>query len=93
MHHDRQQLNAFGAKQAPPSRHCTAHWISCTSKLGPENRFEAFPLFAAAVVSAHLTVIPGATITMWSVAFVVLRVLYVGLYLFDKSSLRTLIWV
>ena len=57
-----------------------------------QNGFEAFPLFAASVIGAHATAVPSSTITMWSVAFVVLRILYIVLYVFDKATLRTLVW-
>jgi uncharacterized MAPEG superfamily protein len=57
-----------------------------------QNAFEAFPPFAAAVLIAHA----GGADPLWSarlaVAFVVLRLVYTGLYLADLSSLRSLTW-
>jgi len=56
------------------------------------NSFEAFPLFAAAVVVAHLTQAPQSRVDALAVAFVVARVLYLGFYLADLSALRSLAW-
>jgi uncharacterized MAPEG superfamily protein len=56
------------------------------------NSFEAFPLFAAAVLAALLTG-ADAERTMWlAIAFVVLRVAYGLVYLLDIAPLRSLVW-
>ena len=57
------------------------------------NSFEAFPFFAAAVVIAVLQHVPGATIDLYAVIFVVARLAFVALYLSDRPSLRSLAWV
>jgi len=57
------------------------------------NAFEAFPLFAAAVIIAHLAGAAQATIDGLAVAFVVLRVLYTLAYIYDRPTLRSLLWV
>jgi uncharacterized MAPEG superfamily protein len=56
------------------------------------NGFEAFPLFAAGVIVAHLTGGPQGRIDMLAVTFVVARLFYVALYVADKSTLRSLAW-
>ena len=57
------------------------------------NAWEAFPFFAAAVLSAQWMAVPQARIDGLAVAFVVLRVIYLGLYLADRANLRSLIWM
>ena len=56
------------------------------------NGFEAFPLFAAAVVIAHALNAPQPRVDMLAVTFVVARVLYLAFYLADQSVLRSLAW-
>ncbi len=56
------------------------------------NSFETFPAFAAGVIIAHLTNVPEQKIMLLSVLFVLLRVVYGLCYIFDKSSLRSLVW-
>ena len=56
------------------------------------NSFEAFPLFAAAVVIAHSLQAPQPRVDMLAIAFVVARVLYLAFYLVDQAALRSLAW-
>lgn len=56
------------------------------------NSFEAFPLFAAAVIVAHLTQAPQDRVDMLAMAFVAARVLYLIFYLADWAALRSLVW-
>jgi uncharacterized MAPEG superfamily protein len=56
------------------------------------NGFEAFPLFAAAVVIAHLRSTDLKTVATLSVAFVVARVLYTALYIANLAALRSIVW-
>jgi uncharacterized MAPEG superfamily protein len=56
------------------------------------NAFEAFPLFAAAVVIAHLAGAAQQRIDALAVAFVLLRVGYILAYLYDRPTLRSLLW-
>lgn len=58
------------------------------------NSFEALPLFIAAVLVAERA--PGgasAWVVPLAVAFVALRVVYIGLYLADLAALRTVVWI
>src|ERR1700722_13485968 len=56
------------------------------------NSFEAFPLFAAAVIIATYLHPPQQTINALAVGFVLVRVLYIGCYITNKATLRTLVW-
>ncbi|MEK6594080.1 MAG: MAPEG family protein [Pseudomonadota bacterium] len=57
------------------------------------NGFEAFPLFAAAVIIAHLAGAPQTWIDGLALAFVLLRAVYTVLYIYDKPTPRSLVWV
>ena len=79
-HHPRAQqarLTGFGA------RALAAH----------QNSFEAFPLFAAGVLVAHVTQTQGSLIDTLAVLFVVSRVLYLLLYWADMAWQRSVVWV
>lgn len=56
------------------------------------NSFEAFPLFAAAVIIAHLVRGPQALVDSLAILFIVLRLLYLACYLANQSLLRSLVW-
>ena len=79
-HHPRAQqarLTGFGA------RALAAH----------QNSFEAFPLFAAGVLVAHVTQSQGVLVDVAAVLFVIARVLYLLLYWIDLAWQRSLVWV
>jgi uncharacterized MAPEG superfamily protein len=56
------------------------------------NSFEAFPLFAAAVIVAQLTNAPQPRVDVLAMTCVVARVFYLAFYLADLSRLRSLAW-
>lgn len=56
------------------------------------NGFEAFPLFAIAVLVAQHTGAPQPRVDMLAIAFVVARVAYLAAYLADVAWLRSLVW-
>jgi uncharacterized MAPEG superfamily protein len=56
------------------------------------NSFEAFPLFAIAVLIAIYKHAPQATIDKTCLIIVGLRIIYGILYIADKASLRSLVW-
>ena len=56
------------------------------------NSFEAFPLFAAAVVIAHTANATQSRVDALAIVFVVARLLYLAFYLADQSTLRSLAW-
>jgi uncharacterized MAPEG superfamily protein len=57
------------------------------------NAFEAFPFFAAAVITAHMLSGPQSLVDILAVGFVAARVLFLGCYLADRSTLRSLVWL
>jgi uncharacterized MAPEG superfamily protein len=56
------------------------------------NSFEAFPLFAAAVIIAHLRAGPQPIYDQLAMAFVSARLAYIGLYVANLASLRSVAW-
>lgn len=62
-----------------------AYWVHL-------NGFEAFPLFAAAVIIAHLAKAPQQWLDGLALTFVLLRVVYTLFYIYDKPTLRSLAW-
>ena len=57
-----------------------------------ENSWEALPFFAAAVIVSHMLGVIGWLPNALAVAFIVLRVIYVWLYVTAKQSARSLVW-
>ncbi|MCU0925154.1 MAG: MAPEG family protein [Hydrogenophaga sp.] len=56
------------------------------------NSFEALPLFMAAVIVAHQVGANQMRLDLLAFLFVVLRVVYVMLYVADLATARSLIW-
>jgi uncharacterized MAPEG superfamily protein len=56
------------------------------------NSFEAFPFFAAAVLAAIVAHVDMQRVAMLSIAFVVARLVYGLVYLWDVATLRSLVW-
>ena len=56
------------------------------------NSFEAFPLFAAAVLAAMAAGADPARIDLLAIAFVVLRVVYFAVYMANLAAVRSLVW-
>ncbi len=56
------------------------------------NSFEAFPLFAAGVLMAHVSQTQGALVDGLAVLFVISRVLYLLCYWADWHWQRSLVW-
>jgi uncharacterized MAPEG superfamily protein len=63
-----------------------AHWVQ-------QNSFEAFPIFAAAVIIAHVVAGANATADTLAVSFIALRVLYGICYLANQATVRSLVWL
>lgn len=57
------------------------------------NSFEAFPLFAAGVLFALVTGVDKAVVNGLAGAFVAARVVYLWLYLYDRATARSLVWM
>jgi uncharacterized MAPEG superfamily protein len=56
------------------------------------NSFEALPFFIGAVVIAHQLQAPQTGVDLLAFCFVVLRLIYVMIYVADMASLRSLVW-
>lgn len=57
------------------------------------NGFEGLPLFMAGVLAAHQFGAAQARIDALALAYLLLRVVYISLYIRDRSALRSLVWV
>jgi uncharacterized MAPEG superfamily protein len=57
------------------------------------NSFEAFPLFSAAVLTAHWVAGRQAEIDLLASVWVGLRILYLYCYLTDRATQRSLVWI
>lgn len=68
-----------------PPRRQRAYWAQL-------NGFEAFPVFAAGVIIAHLAGGPQTWIDALAASFVALRVIYTLLYIHDKPTARSVVW-
>lgn len=56
------------------------------------NSFEVFPLFAAAVIIAHITDADQAEADMLAGGFVLSRVIYIIAYIADWATFRSVVW-
>jgi uncharacterized MAPEG superfamily protein len=56
------------------------------------NAFEAFPFFAAAVITAHVLSGPQALVDALAMVFIAARLLYLACYLSNRATLRSLAW-
>ncbi len=56
------------------------------------NSFEALPLFIAAVLTAQQLQVQQELIDSLALAFVLLRVVYILLYVTNRAAARTLVW-
>lgn len=68
-----------------PPRRLRAYWAQL-------NGFDAFPPFAAGVIVAHLAGAGQWWIDALAVTFVMLRVIYTLLYIYDKPTARSAAW-
>ncbi|XOT97340.1 MAPEG family protein, partial [Alcaligenes pakistanensis] len=56
------------------------------------NAFEALPFFYAAVLLALWSGVDGLRVQSLMIAWIVLRVLYLVMYIMNKATLRSLVW-
>lgn len=56
------------------------------------NTYEALPFFAAAVIVAHQLGAPQGRLDALAAAWLVLRLVYLGLYVSDRATARSLVW-
>jgi uncharacterized MAPEG superfamily protein len=57
-----------------------------------QNSWEALPFFAAAVIVNHILGGGGITANLLAIAFVLLRIAYIVLYLKGIQGTRTVVW-
>ena len=58
-----------------------------------QNSFEVTPLFAAAVITAHLFQADAYWSAVWATTFLVSRVLYIVFYIRDVNLMRSSVWM
>ena len=56
------------------------------------NSFEAFPVFAAAVIIAYLAGVQQSHINILAIAFIFFRIQYGIFYILDNHILRSTVW-
>jgi uncharacterized MAPEG superfamily protein len=56
------------------------------------NGYEAFPFFAAAVILAEMRAAPQGFVNALAVAFILIRIVYVLLYLTNRPTARSVVW-
>ncbi len=66
--------------------------LATTASAAQTHTFEALPFFFAAVIIAHLLGAIQIRLDILSLIFVLLRVLYVMLYMAGVAGLRSIIW-
>lgn len=57
-----------------------------------QNQIESFPLFAAGILIAAATGTISNIIDYLAIAYIVARILYIGCYLKNISTLRSIVW-
>ena len=88
------KAGAFG----PGDNHTPREWAArqggwrARALAAQSNGFEGLPLFMAGVVAAHQFGGAQGRIDALALAYVLLRVVYISLYLRDKATLRSLVW-
>lgn len=70
----------------------TLHGYRRRADAAQSNSWEALPFFAAAVIIAHQLGAEQGWLDALAVAFVLLRMVYVWLYVRDRSTLRSVVW-
>lgn len=57
------------------------------------NSWEAFAIFTAGVLTAHLVDAPQPRVDLLALVFIGARVAYILCYVADRASLRSLVWL
>lgn len=68
------------------------HWRA-RANAAQANSFEALPFFIGAVVIAFQLGADPARVDRLAAVFVLLRMVYIGLYVANQASLRSVVWV
>lgn len=76
----------------PRTRAASYEGLARRAYAAHQNGFEAFPLFAAAVIIAEMKGGAQGTINALAIAFILFRIGYVAAYAADRPTLRSGIW-
>ena len=74
------------------------HWLArqkdwrARANAAQANSFEALPLFMAAVIIAHQLGANQARVDILAFMYVVLRILYIMMYVADMATARSAVW-
>jgi uncharacterized MAPEG superfamily protein len=58
-----------------------------------QNSLEAFPPFAVALILAWVQGLPESLLAPWAWAFIACRVAYIALYVTDRATWRSAVWI
>jgi len=88
------KAGAFGPKDNVAPREWAARQSGWRARANAAqaNSFEGLPLFIGAVVAAHQFGAAQGRLDALALAYVLLRVVYISLYLRGRSALRSLVW-
>lgn len=80
------------------SNHAPRQWLAqqqgwrARANAAQANSFEALPFFYAAVLYSTWKEAPLSSLQLLAAIWLVLRLLYIALYIWDKALLRSLVW-
>lgn len=82
----------------PSDNHAPREWAArqggwrARALAAQNNGFEGLPLFMAGVLAAHQFGAAQERIDALALAYLLLRVVYISLYIRDRSTMRSLVW-
>ncbi|MDM0013523.1 MAPEG family protein [Variovorax sp. J22P168] len=88
------KAGAFGPSDNAAPRQWSAHlggWRARANS-AQANGFEGLPFFIGAVIIAHQLGAAQQRIDQLAIAYVLLRIVYIGMYVAGRSSLRSAVW-
>lgn len=68
------------------------HGVAARANAAQANSFEALPFFIGAVIIAHQLGAPQTALDILALLFIVLRIVYVAMYVADLPSARSAVW-
>ena len=93
--------NGFGKRRRDGGfdNHAPREWLArqqgwqARANAAQANSWEALPIFMAGLFVAHQHQAAQATVDGLAMGFIAARLAYIGLYLADQPSLRSLLWI
>ena len=91
-------LSKLPRKQGGYDNHNPREWASKLSGWqaravsAQNNGFEALPLFIAGVILAQQGQAEAFLINSLAISFIIIRIIYIALYLLDRPILRSIVW-